>query len=451
MKKWTLALAATLLVAAAVVAAPPQKNSQPPMPWAYGFDTPPNPGDKPPAGGGGAPPDNTAQKHVDGSSLAFTAQQIANGFGPADWFPADHPQMPDIVAHGKREAMVVACALCHYPNGKGRPENASVAGLPYTYIVQTLNDFKNGGRKSADPRKGNAVRMAGFAKGMSDDEIKAAALYFSSMKWTPWIKVVETDTVPKTKINGGMYMALEGNDKEPIAGRIIEVPVNGEATEQLRDPHSSFVAYVPKGSVAKGMALVTTGGNGKTLQCGVCHGADLQGLGPVPGIAGRSPSYLARQLYDMQNGFRNGVWTDLMKPVVAKLSNDDIVDIVAYVTSRPAGSAPSWTPPASSTSAPSAAAAAAPAAASGNPELLATGKARFNAYGCVDCHGLNGEGSDQAPDLIGTHLNGDQIAAFLNKPSADAKAKGMPDIPPTSPDLQPLVAYVLSLKKTAAQ
>ena len=153
--------------------------------------------------------------------------------------------MPDIVAHGKRSHDALACALCHYPNGKGRAENAGVAGLPYAYIVQTLEDFKNGARKSADPRKGNTIRMAGFAKAMTDDEIKAAAQYFSSMKWTPWIKVVETDTVPKTTIAGGMYMALEGNDKEPIGQRIIEVPVNGEATEQLRDPHSSFIAYVP--------------------------------------------------------------------------------------------------------------------------------------------------------------------------------------------------------------
>lgn len=434
MKNWTWAVAGTLLLAAAaaVVAAPQQKNSEPPMPWAYGFDAPPKPGDKPPQGGGGNPPDNTVQKHVEGSPLGFTMQQIANGFAPADWYPNEHPQMPDIVAHGKRDAMVIACALCHYPNGKGRPENASPAGLPYSYIVQTLEDFKNGARKSADPRKGNTLRMGNFAKAMSDDEIKAVAIYFSSMKWTPWVKVVETDMVPKTKINGGLYMALEGNEKEPIGHRIIEVPVDAEATEQLRDPHGSFIAYVPKGALQKGQALVTTGGNGKTIQCGFCHGQELQGLGPVPGIAGRSPSYLARQLYDMQNGFRDGVWTGLMKPVVANLTNDDILNIVAYVASRPAGSAPSYTPA---------------AAAGGNSELVAAGKVKFNSYGCVDCHGANGEGTDQAPDLIGTRLDATQIATFLNKPSADAKAKGMPDIPPGSPDLQPLVAYVVSLKK----
>jgi cytochrome c553 len=60
-------------------------------------------------------------------------------------------------------------------------------------------------------------------------------------------------------------------------------------------------------------------------------------MGPVPGIAGRSPSYLARQLYDMQTGARKGLWADLMKPVVAKLTAEDLVNISAYVASRPVG------------------------------------------------------------------------------------------------------------------
>jgi cytochrome c553 len=246
--------------------------------------------------------------------------------------------MPEIVAHGRRDAQVNACSLCHYPNGKGRPENAGVSGLPVSYFVQTMMDFKNDMRKSADTRKGNTNRMIAFAKAMTDDEIKAAATYFSSMKWTPWIRVVEASTVPKTRIAGGMFLALEGAEagKEPIGQRIIEVPEKTEDTESLRNPHSGFIAYVPPGSIKKGEALVTTGA-GKTTQCGVCHGADLEGLGPVPGLAGRSPSYLVRQLHDMQIGTRKGQWSDLMKPVVAKLSAEDMLNIAAYTASRVPG------------------------------------------------------------------------------------------------------------------
>src|SRR5207302_8677981 len=140
---------------------------------------------------------------------------------------------------------------------------------------------------------------------------------------------VETSTVPKTRLDGGMFLALEGGEKEPLGQRIIEMPENTEATEVLRDPRSGFIAHVPPGSINKGKALVTSA----SANCGMCHGADLKGLGPVPGIAGRSPSYLVRQMYDMQQGARKGTWTELMKPVVTRLSEDDMLAIAAYTAS----------------------------------------------------------------------------------------------------------------------
>lgn len=308
-----------------------------PPPWAYGF---PSPAGAPPAAPAPAPavpaapaaaPDVTPRQ-VPGSSGSFTLAQIRDGFGPADWFPGDHPPMPDIVARGKKPD-VRACALCHYPNGKGRPENAGVSGLPVAYFIQTMADFKADARKSADARKANTNAMIAIAKAMTDEEVRAAAEYFAAVPWTPWIKVVEARTVPKTRIAGGMFLRLDGNATEAIGDRIIEVPDDTERTETLRDPRSGFTAYVPVGSVKKGEALVTTGG-GKTTRCAVCHGADLKGLGPVPGIAGRSPSYTVRQLFDTQRGTRKGVWADLMKPVVANLTNDDMLAIAAYTASR---------------------------------------------------------------------------------------------------------------------
>jgi len=307
--------------------------------WAYAI---------PPAPPAGAPaaapaPVDNSMKSLPGTTRTFTRAQIGGrqgGEGPADWFPEDHPSMPPVVAMG-RAPVTTACSLCHMPNGKGRQENSSVSGLPASYILQQLNDFRNGLRKSAEPRKANTTRMADIAKSMTPEEMKAAADYFAAIKWTPWIRVVETNTVPKMRSAGGIWVPLEGAEagKEPIGMRVIETPENPERTEILRDPRSGFIAYVPPGSVKKGENLVKTGGNGRTVECGACHGADLMGLGPVPGIAGRSPSMLARQLYDMQVGARNGEWTQLMKPVVAKLTSEDLVNIVAYVSGRPVNGA----------------------------------------------------------------------------------------------------------------
>lgn len=312
---FVLSLTATLGVAAE---GPPE--------WAYGVQTP---AVKPPTE---PKPSPDTVLHVPGSTLAFTPAEISARFGPADWFPGDHPTMPEIIAHG-RKPDIWACALCHYPNGKGRPENASVVGYNREYFIQQMRDFKNGNRSSADPRKGNTKLMIAYAKAMTDAEVDASADYFSSMRWTPWIKVVETKTVPKMYTSVGMFLPLPGDEKEPIGNRIIETPVNAEASEVLRDPRSGFIAYAPMGSIKKGEALVTKE-SGKTIACGVCHGADLRGLGPVPGIAGRSPSYLVRQLYDLQEGTRKGLWTDLMKPVVSNLTREDMLNIAAYTASR---------------------------------------------------------------------------------------------------------------------
>jgi cytochrome c553 len=252
-----------------------------------------------------------------------------------DWFPNEHPPMPNVVVHG-RQPHVRGCAMSHMPSGQGRPENAALAGLPKDYIVGQLHDFAAGLRHSADPGKTNTSFRIAFAEAMTEDEIEQAADYFSSMRWTPWIDVVEADAVPKTRIAGGMHLRLDGAaaGTEPIAGRIVESPIDTEHTERLRDPRSGFIAYVPPGSVAKGQALVTTGG-ANTVACVICHGPDLDGLALVPPLRGRSPSYIARQLRDFQRHTRRGPWAPLMDQVVARLTADDIVNLSAYIASLP--------------------------------------------------------------------------------------------------------------------
>jgi cytochrome c553 len=302
--------------------------------WAFGYKSLP-----PPAGAAAAPaPAQPTAPEVartlPGSTRSFTRSQIYSRFSPADWLPNAHPPMPEIVAKGREAANIWACSFCHLQHGRGRPENSPVSGVSVSYFVQTMMDYKNGNRKSSDSRKRNANLMVGFAKAMTDAEIRTAAEYFASIPWQPlWVKVKETNTVPKTHVENGLFIPNEGAETEPIGERIIEVPENEDLSENLRDPRSGFIAYVPVGSIKKGEWLVTTGGAGKTVRCGVCHGPDLKGLGPVPAIAGRSPSYLVRQIYDMQVDARKGEWTPLMRPVVEKLNEDDLVAIGAYVAS----------------------------------------------------------------------------------------------------------------------
>src|SRR5438128_1204704 len=170
-------------------------------------------------------------------------------------------------------------------------------------------------------------QMPGSAKKYTQAQIDAG------LKPGVWTKVVETATVPKSYVgSGAMRFAAPEGGTEPIGNRIIVLPQDAVRAHS-RDPHSGFIDYVPVGSLAKGKALVTSGGSGQTVPCAICHGASLKGLGEVPGITGRPPIYVVRQLNDMQNGNRTGSLAELMKAVVAKLSIEDMVAIAAYLGS----------------------------------------------------------------------------------------------------------------------
>ena len=123
-----------------------------------------------------APADDLPQ-HVPDSSESFTVVQERNLFFVPDWHPADHPPMPDVVAHG-RAPDVRACGSCHRAEGTGGPENASLAGLPAAYIVQQIEDYKSGARKFAGPQRSPVVLMTKIAKASNEQEIKSAAAYF---------------------------------------------------------------------------------------------------------------------------------------------------------------------------------------------------------------------------------------------------------------------------------
>jgi len=288
----------------------------------------PAPGREPawafPAINGAAPAEEATPKNLPGSSKSFTPAQIDDLSNPPDWFPDEHPPAPSIIQKGHGGAL--ACGACHLMSGEGHPESAGMTGFTAEYIVRQMADFKSGVRK-------DAARMNAIAKDLSDEEVRQAAEWFAKLKPAVWTKVTEAAMVPKTFVGQGrMRFVQPGGETEPIGNRIITVPAD-QTKARYRDPHSGFVAYVPVGSVAKGKALAETGGSGKTIACSICHGDGLKGLGNVPRLAGLHPIYIARQLYLFKDGTRNGGDAQLMKKPVAKLTDEDILAVSAYLGS----------------------------------------------------------------------------------------------------------------------
>lgn len=313
-----VAFAAAAWSESQVDARPPAVLAVPPD-WAYPVD----------------PPNVAARElgpisiRVPDSRVTLRAARLADLFSVPDWHPSDHPLMPDVVARGHKPG-VPACGYCHLPDGAGRPENASLAGLPAVYIEQQLRDFSSGARRTAVPSRLPPKLMTDLSARATDEEIKIAAAYFSRLIPQNRIQVIETQTVPSTHVSGWVRVVDQSAAREPIGQRIIEVPMDQEQFE-YRDSYSSFVAYVPVGAVAAGKALVNSGVADRSLACAACHGADLKGAGNVPGIAGRSPSYIVRQLFDIKSALRAGAQVAPMAAIAKRLRTEETLQIAAYL------------------------------------------------------------------------------------------------------------------------
>jgi cytochrome c553 len=273
---------------------------------------------------------------IPGSNQRYVNQDILNLYNIVDWFPEKFSSAPDIVKNGIESKNVFACAVCHGYSGQGRPDTARIAGLTKSYIIEQISAFKLAHRRAFD-RKSPVPEMEVLTTKLSISDIQEAADWFSKQKPTRNFVVVETDLVPETYVDRHWVTFVKGNKKVPLGQRIVEIPRNS-IEELYLDPNAQYVAYVPKGSLLNGKILVLNGGDGKTIACANCHGANLTGdIGP--NIAGMAPNYIVRQLYTFKNKRRNNIKAKaFMWSVVEKLSEEDIISIAAYVASlNPAG------------------------------------------------------------------------------------------------------------------
>ena len=296
-----------------------EKTDYPDWPWPKGASEP-------------SKPDDGQLFHIPGSTKSYTDTQINRSTSTVDWFPELHPTPPAPVISGKNSAYS-ACGQCHLIDGRGKPDTADLQGLPVAYFLQQLADMKDD-KRHASVVHASLADMIPIAKAIDVADAKLAAEYFHSLPVVRSTRIIETDTVPVTHPGPHNVQLVDASGAtEPIGTRVIEVPEDVKRT-LLRDATSGFVAYVPNGSVKRGELLAKAVNVGKTVPCATCHGDGLKGMGDTfPPLAGRSPTATARQLYDFKSGTRDGRNAAAMKPVVANLTDQDIVDLTAYIAS----------------------------------------------------------------------------------------------------------------------
>ena len=152
------------------------------------------------------------------SRAKFTVGRTRDRFDVADWNPATHRSAPPIVMHG-RKPVVMACGFCHLADGRGRPENAMVAGLPVEYFVQQVKDMRTPGASkrfagavSARRRDGAHRRQRHRRRG------GGGGRYFARVRARRASRVVESDSVPRFMPLNGVSTLLPGAAREPLAG-----------------------------------------------------------------------------------------------------------------------------------------------------------------------------------------------------------------------------------------
>lgn len=276
--------------------------------WAY-----PGPGETVP---------DTARHHLPGSPRHFTGAALDDMDHAPDWYPRDHPRAPRVVLNHKGGA----CGYCHLATGAGRTENGQLRGQPVEYIEEQVHAFASDARGSAG-RADPTSYMIAAARAVSAADLRAAARYFAALDPVRHARVVEAATIPQAVAQDYQYRFVPGTH-EPLGRRIIEGAIDPRA-HALRDPRERVIAYVPVGSIARGRTLALHGA-GAVPACASCHTAHFIGIG------GSSPTFIVRQLAAFRSHARNDPGAAPMQTVAATLTDDQIIDLAAYVGSRPA-------------------------------------------------------------------------------------------------------------------
>lgn len=291
--------------------------------WAYAPAPPGTPEYKLPPGAYKAP-----------NGAVLTAAQVEKmELRDMDWAPAQHPKALAIIVGPTGKDGPAPCGECHGIAGAGIVNIPDLAGLPADYIVAQAHAFRSGARRSTEPERYATQVMIKVAKAASEAQLREATAYFAKTPRHPRVTVIEGDAGPVTRTERFGWSYRAGTAMKPLRGRIVEVPESVERTF-LYDTSMRQLAYAPRGAVARGASLVKTGGKGGQ-PCAACHGPALKGAGLAPPLAGRSPSYLARQLWDIRSGARADPGAALMKGPASGLSPADVTAVAAYLASLP--------------------------------------------------------------------------------------------------------------------
>lgn len=105
-------------------------------------------------------------------------EAMADWYSSRPWVPTSYPLNQDLVAKGKASTQLETCTSCHGANGNNIEDTGipRIGGQVPTYLYNALLEYKN------DKRMTERASEMELVKEISDEELKALAEYFSSLK-----------------------------------------------------------------------------------------------------------------------------------------------------------------------------------------------------------------------------------------------------------------------------
>lgn len=105
----------------------------------------------------------------------LVAEYYARLPSPAPAAAFDRLPTPSLWTEGDSQRGIVACEICHGPNGEGRGGQPAVAAQPPAYTIEQIERFQSGDRRN-DPRG----VMATAVHRLTDEETRMIAAWLAS-------------------------------------------------------------------------------------------------------------------------------------------------------------------------------------------------------------------------------------------------------------------------------
>lgn len=222
----------------------------------------------------------------------------------------------------------------------------------------------------------------------------------------------------------GMYVS-------DLAPRNEDVPLQTQQPGPVAPSGIQSASTIPDNA---NVPLLVSVGRDSVWSCASCHGAQGEGAGITPRLAGLPEDYLAKQLRDFASGAR---LNDSMHYIARELRQEDIAEVAAYYANRPA---PAITYQQTD------------ANLERGRHLFEKGDWKLNVPACASCHGVQGEGvgpifpplAGQQPEYLFS-----QLAAWKGGHRHNSPQTLMDDIAGRLPyeDLYAVSHYAASLRE----